>query len=202
MKLLSSLPEFQEIPEPFLLNGPKHHMAVLSQLVRRTIEAGSEGLQELVHATHVLGNGLMDMYHGALPLQRILREIRVALSEQGVWELNAYTPWIQEGGGFRTFVVSDGSKWILYGTNVEGRHIHVHPARYSPSTSRIRGNAIKTAVMVVAHARLESCSPLEIKTIDAVRTQWLKLSPIGRLDPEGGLHKAISHLWDYDAQVA
>jgi hypothetical protein len=60
------------------------------------------------------------------------------------------------------------------------RYIHVHPARWAPRTCRVRANVLKTAVMVLAHVGLHGGDAMELARVNAVRTEYLGLAPMGR----------------------
>lgn len=196
MELLASLPEFQEIPQPFLLNGLKHHIEMLRGVVRRCVasESGAEGLEGLARTVQVLGSSLMDMYHGGLTLPVIFSEVESQLKEQDAWEEANYRRWIQETGTYRELFLSDGSRWVLYPVDIDGRYIHLHPGRKSPHSSRIRGNALKTAVMAVASAQLREHCPRDVSILNQMRTTLLALSPMRAVEQGGGLDLAIRHL--------
>lgn len=76
---------------------------------------------------------------------------------------------------------------------VEGRHVHLHPARYSQYTIRVKANTLKTAVAVqIAIRRYEQ--PLSLALVNQVRTQWLGLAPIPAYLPDGGLGNLLKLL--------
>ena len=86
------------------------------------------------------------------------------------------------------------SRWVLRRGTEPGRHVHVHPARWAPHTLRVRANVLKTAVMVLAHASVYGGDPRDVARINAVRRQYLGLSPIKELAGDQGLGIVIDIL--------
>ena len=78
----------------------------------------------------------------------------------------------------------DTSKWVLRAGDEDDRFVHLHPARYSPFTIRVRANVLTTAVMALAYTRLHGGDPLSRSVVNAVRRDYLGLAPVGR-DPSG-----------------
>ena len=76
----------------------------------------------------------------------------------------------------------DTSRWVLRAGDEDDRFVHVHPARYSPFTIRVRANVLTTAVMALAYTGLHGGDPLSRPVVNAVRRDYLGLAPVGR-DP-------------------
>ena len=51
---------------------------------------------------------------------------------------------------------------------------------------RVRANVLKTAFLVLAHARIHGVNPMDRGVINQVRRDLLGLSPVGE-DPDEGL---------------
>ena len=77
----------------------------------------------------------------------------------------------------------DGSRWVLRAATTRLRHVHLHPARWSPSSIRVKATVLKTAYAVLAYTRTHGGDPLDRATINGVRSAHLGLPPLGR-DPE------------------
>jgi hypothetical protein len=85
---------------------------------------------------------------------------------------------------------ADGSRWALRVGTPADRHVHVHPARYSPHTVRVGANALKTAILAVATAAPDIP---DVAAVNAVRRRFLGLPPVPALS-DGGLGQAVALL--------
>ncbi len=102
----------------------------------------------------VLGNLVMDLYIGGLQVDEITTEIILALKKAHVFREEEYKSWISESKkSYRTLSISDGSRWtLLWGRN-DGRYIHIHPARYSRHSVRIKALPLKTAILLLLEGK-------------------------------------------------
>jgi hypothetical protein len=98
----------------------------------------------------------------------------------------AYRDWWADEEEYAVVVLEDDSRWVLRLGDEQGRYIHLHPARWSPATVRVRANVLKTAFLVLAHVRIFGGDPRDRTVINSVRQKHLRLSPLGQ-DPEGEL---------------
>jgi len=164
-----------------LFNTWKHHAAALRREIDKTVQAGSPVLDELASQLIVMGTELMDLYMGGLTPAEIGEKVLAALQLEGRLALPAYRTWLAGSGGYGVLTFAeDGSRWVLRMGDETDRYIHVHPARWAPQTCRVRANVLKTAVMVLAHAGIHGGDPMERSHINAVRSAYLGLAPIGR----------------------
>jgi hypothetical protein len=122
----------------------------------------------------------MDLYLGELSPAEIARQVIASLQKQHRLALEDYRVWVHEHKGYCLLDLDDASRWVLRLGDEHGRHVHVHPGRYSPHTRRVRANVLKTAVLALAHARLHGSDPLERSLLDRVRGRYLNLPPLGR----------------------
>ncbi|HKA08347.1 MAG TPA: hypothetical protein VKD71_13890 [Gemmataceae bacterium] len=170
-----------DIPSPILLNVHKHHAAFLRQRIGHAVVAGPSGLQPLSNELVVVGMRLMDLYHGPFAPREIADRVLAELRAAGRDSPEAFRTWVEDVGGYRTIdFVEDASRWVLRFGEGEGRFIHVHPARGSPFTMRVRANVLVTAVMALAFSGIHGGDPLGRKVVNAVRRDYLGLEPLGR----------------------
>jgi hypothetical protein len=185
-----------------LFNTWKHHAAALRREIDKTVQVGAAALDELASQLIVMGTELMDLYLGRLTPAEIGERVLKQLKAEGRLALPTYWAWLAASGGYGvlTFAV-DSSRWVLRLGDETDRYIHVHPARWAPETCRVRANVLKTAVMVVAHAVIHGGDPADRVRINAVRTEYLNLAPIGR-DISGGegLGALMKLLWSESAE--
>lgn len=183
-----------DVPAPVLFNIWKHHAGAIRQRITGAISAGPESLARLPAELRVIGADLMDFYVGALPPPTIGGEVLRQLAQDSLLERNTYGQWLDESGGFRVLALAeDRSRWVLRLGGDDERFVHIHPARASPHTRRVRANVLKTAILVLTHTGIQGGNPLDIKIIDSVRRQ-LDLPPVGKLVADRGLAEVIQLL--------
>jgi hypothetical protein len=184
-----------EVPEPVLFNTWKHHAGALRERIREAAARGEPGLAELAGRLVVLGTELMDLYTGALTPAEIAGKVIAMLKADGHFALAPCRAWLTASGGYGVLTFAeDSTRWVLRLGDEGGRYIHVHPARWAPSTRRVRANVLKTAVMVLAYAAVHGGDPRDVALVNRVRLQYLGLSPMRRVAEDQGLHIVIEVL--------
>ena len=181
----------QETQSPVLLNPWKHHAGFLRQQIAAL--TGPDGLQALADHLIVIGTELMDLYTGALTPAEIGAEVLAQLGRDGRLDVEPYRAWTAAAGGYQVLdFPQDTSRWVLR-CGDDARYVHVHPARYSPESRRVRANVLKTAVMALAAAAVQGGDPTDRRLLNQVRQQYLGLSPLGRdVREDGGLGAVLS----------
>jgi hypothetical protein len=182
-----------EAPFPVLFNPWKHHAGFLRQRISAA-SANADALRQLPSDLMVIGAALMDLYTGTLTPREIGEQILQQLQIDKRDEEDAYSTWLHEAGEFRTLTLADQSVWTLRLGELHGRYVHVHPGRWTPHTCRVRANALKTAMIVLAHIAVHGGDPSDVRIINEVRTRCLGLSPIGKLEGDHGLKGMIDLL--------
>jgi hypothetical protein len=95
--------------------------------------------------------------------------------------------------------ISDKSIWTLRLGNEKKRYIHIHPGRYSPLTIRVKAVTLKTTIAVrVLVEEIDSELP-NLKSINEVRTSFLKLPPLKSLSLSSGIGKFLN-IFNQDVQ--
>jgi hypothetical protein len=173
-----------EVRPPVLFNTFKHHAGAVRGRIRSVVAAGPAALEEFAASVAVLGAKLMDFYTGSLTPLEISAHILDGLHRDNRLALEDYRAWLAEREDYAVVALDDDSRWVLRLADEQGRYVHLHPARWSPNTLRVRANVLKTAFLVLAHVRLFGGDPMDRAVINAVRRKHLGLSPIGQ-DPEG-----------------
>lgn len=163
-------------PENILFNALKHHRGFICQQLQ---QANAATLPDMLK---MLGNSQMDIYYGSLNLPELFEEVitSVAIDE------TSYLNMLKANGGYVEITLSDSSRWILLPGTEPGKYIHLHPARYSPHSLRVKATVLKTALAVMV------CLPAEarpdLKTLNHIRVSMLQLSPVKHLEQ-------CEHLW-------
>jgi hypothetical protein len=190
-----------EVPPPILFNTWKHHAAAIRHRIGSLVEGEASSLNVLSRELLVIGSELMDLYMGALLPAEIARGIIAILERQSRLEISSYRAWIAGGKGYRVETLAeDGSEWVLRMGDEAGRYVHIHPARWAPLTRRVRANVLKTAIMVSAYVQVSGGDPNDIQLINAVRAQYLEMSPMGKLSMDEGLGLLLDALRNRAAQ--
>jgi hypothetical protein len=127
----------------------------------------------------------MDLYHGPFSPREIGENVVASLKKSSRSGVSAFRAWIESGGGYQVIEFpEDTSKWVLRFGDESDRFVHVHPARYSPFTIRVRATVLTTAVLALAQAQLHGGDPLSRSVVNKVRRDYLGLAPVSR-DPSG-----------------
>jgi hypothetical protein len=178
----------EEVPPPVLFNAYKHHAGALRRYIIEAARKGEPGLAEMASRLVVIGTELMDLYTGTLAPTDISERVLELLKREGRLELDSYKTWLHGHGGYGVLTLDeDSSCWVMRLGDEQDRYIHVHPGRWTPHTRRVRANVLKTAVMVLAHAAAHGGVPVNVKLVNAVRQQYLGLSPVKELTGDQGL---------------
>jgi hypothetical protein len=174
-----------EVLPPVLFNTFKHHAGALRVRIDEIAAAGPGALAELGTRLAVLGSRLMDLYTGPLSPRDLSAWVVQHLQAEGRLELSAYRAWLLTQNDYAVVDnPQEGSRWVLRLGDETGRYVHLHPARWSPLSVRVRANVLKTAFLGVAHARVHGGDPSDRVVLNEVRRDYLGLSPLGQ-DPEG-----------------
>lgn len=185
-----------EVPEPILFNPWKHHAGALRYHIHRVAQEGPESLEALGQQLKRVGTRLMDLYTGQLSPQTIGTKALAQLQAMKKVDREAFAQWLEIHEGYHVLTFEeDQSCWVLRLAAEAERYVHVHPGRWTPCTVRARANVLKTAILVLAQAKMEHAEPLSLELVNRVRREHLDLAPIGhQLDQEEGLGEMISLL--------
>ncbi|PSL48119.1 hypothetical protein CLV51_102981 [Chitinophaga niastensis] len=156
---------------PILFNSLKHHFTTLQYNLH---QLNPEALHfELL----TIGGSQMDMYAGKLDITGIFREIMDQLYEAGIHTRGAYEQLLNIEGGYAEMVLSDSSRWVLRLAANKPQYIHLHPARYSPHTFRVKAATLKTALSYHVAQQHKLLKGNLLEDINQLRS-GLELSPI------------------------
>lgn len=176
------------LPQPILFHPLKHHLGYIREFIQAHKDADDSFLQAQLKT---LGSSQPDLYLGPLSPQQITHETIAYLQAHHALEPGAYRLYLSVGEAeYQMISLSDESEWVLRWGVVEGRYVHLHPARYSRHTLRVKANALKSAI-AVSVAALRYKQPLSLALVNQVRTQWLGLVPIPELLPGGTLSRLV-----------
>ncbi|MBD1398640.1 hypothetical protein H9Q13_15815 [Pontibacter sp. JH31] len=183
---------YTDVPAPILFHPLKHHLGYIREFIKE--QATAEEVT-LIAQLQTIGSSQLDLYLGKLSTQQIAQETILYLESQHILEPEAYQLYLSNSeANYGLLTLSDGSKWVLRWGVVKGRHVHLHPARYSQHTIRVKANTLKTAVATLLALKRVSAAASDLSLINHARVQWLELAPIPTYLPEEGLGKMFNLL--------
>ncbi|MEJ8803647.1 hypothetical protein [Pontibacter sp. H249] len=185
-----------DLPEPILLHPFKHHMGFILAYIQANKFISPAELQEDLLT---LGTSQLDLYFGPLSPEQISRETIGYLQQHGLLSPAAFKEYLLAGNsGYRCITLSDCTDWVLRWGVVENRNVHLHPARYTAHTTRVKATALKTAIATLIASAQLGLPAAGIGTINKVRAEWLGLSPVKWVSKQEGIGKFL-HLLQQQA---
>lgn len=182
------LPYLEPVSHQVLFNACKHHLRFLQAKLLIAREQGEEVIAQNIHK---IGHNVIDLYTGLLTPQQISAKIISALQLSGVTDCHTYRTWlIQQNNGFINLEVEDQSLWTL----LSGRgkqYIHIHPARYSPHSLRVKALTLKSAIWISYEMLRKPEIDLNLEFINSIRKRKLKASPIKSMSFTENLRKIV-----------
>ena len=174
------------IPIPVMFNPLKHHAGYIMQMATIRRQAGIKIIPDDLLP---VGENLTDLYIGKLSVMEICNTCLELLSGDSVLTPDTFSKWMSNRE-YRKVILSDGSEWIVREGKDRERFVHIHPAKYSVSTVRIRSATLKTVILLLANHLLpgESYSG-NMEAVNRVRKEISGLSPVKNLDSNKGILK-------------
>jgi hypothetical protein len=154
---------------PFIFNRFKHHLPTVRAALRHDSRAQIE-----IHLKQI-GDSVMDLYVGTLSAETLFEEIAQQLIALNVYEPTLYESFLKSNGNYFKLNVSDGSEWVLLMGNDLKHFVHIHPARYSAHSLRVKATNWKTVIAVKAFG--DSRTELDLEHLNQIRKQ-IDLSPL------------------------
>ncbi|MCF6407475.1 hypothetical protein L3C95_31565 [Chitinophaga filiformis] len=164
-----------------LFNALKHHRGYIHR------ELANMTLDTLPNSVKVLGNSQMDIYYGLLDIPALFGEVAAKVRKAGITDETTYLEWLKDNSGYVGITLSDTSRWVLLPGTEPAKYVHLHPARYSPYSMRVKATVLKTALACLVAWPDGSLPGLSI--LNQIRKDILGLSPVKDLD-------SCEHLWD------
>jgi hypothetical protein len=136
------------IPEPFVFNPLKHHLAFIKDF--SFSEPDPEKATVLIKEIKHLGTSVMDVYTGKLKIEEIINEISKIIQNKDLLTVENFSSWTGKGfSDFKIVTLSDNSQWTLKYYQGGSRYVHFFPARLSPHTFRVKANTLKSAILYI-----------------------------------------------------
>ena len=180
----------QKIPVPITFNLQKHHFNFLREQIDVWKKMEWKAIEpELMN----IGNNLLDFYIGFLTIEEICNECLKYFQEERIIKKEDFLKWLQPHG-YKIIELTDKSKWIIKEGIDNERFIHIHPAKYSPNSMRVRATTLKTVVALQIHSfPIYQEKKENLQIVNMVRVKYLHLSPVRSLNES----KAIINLWKF-----
>jgi len=175
-----------------LFNPWKHHKKFICRQIKRYSSEKAAAPGELKKNLLQTGKSLMDLYTGELSIPQIMQNVSGEMLKQNIINKDSYKTWLKEfGNDYRNITLQDKSQWTLRATGNNEKFIHIHPARNSLNTVRVRAVTLQTAIAAMVEAGRKSVSPLDIKIINEVRKKYFDESQVKTIYKNSGLGKII-----------
>ncbi|HEY7751933.1 MAG TPA: hypothetical protein VH917_06540 [Ignavibacteriaceae bacterium] len=175
---------------PIRLNCWKHHAGFI---LKQAATANSESdLIDLKEKLLVIGESQMDLYLGNYSPGSISGLIIEKLKKKNLVDYNQYQRWLQkDNSGYKLVTLPDKSKWTLRLGNDLKRFIHIHTARNSPLTKRVKAAILKTTICFLAWRKFNPEENLKLDVINMLRMNYVSAPPLKSLSRSTGIEKLI-----------
>lgn len=178
-----------EIPLPIQFNAYKHHFRfLLKELAywQKSEWAVAEA------ALHFIGDNLFDFYIGNLSGEEVCNTSFNYFKTKHIVTKKAFVNWLGNSQ-WKKIMLPDESEWLVKKGYQHDRYIHIHPAKFSKHTIRVRATTLKTVLTLCVHKiPLHKNNAHNLRAINQQRVSFIKLSPIKWICDE---NSAIIKLW-------
>ena len=178
-----------EIPLPIQYNPYKHHFSfLLSEMAEWQKSDWSVTEKTML----LIGNNLFDFYLGELTPEQICKATLTYFETKNITTKTAFNKWMGTAE-WKKITLPDESKWLIKKGIQANRFIHIHPAKFSKHTIRVRATTLKTVLTLCVHKiPILDDAELNLMAVNQQRSSYLQLSPIKSLDDE---NSGILKLW-------
>jgi hypothetical protein len=180
--------ENENIPSndfPVTFNPYKHHMGFLKHKIKNW---KGQKWPVVEQELRCIGNNLIDLYYGKFTVKMILEEISVFAEKNKLSDPESLEKWLSPHE-YRKTELSDSSIWIIRQGLDSSRYLHIHPAKHSPCTFRVRATTLKTVAAFMVLNENPAEADFSLKTINMIRTEKLGLSPVKSLEKGKGISR-------------
>ncbi len=178
-----------EIPLPITFNPHKHHLGFLMERIHQWKREEWDAVEEELRT---IGSNLLDLYLGSLTVTSVCKACLHFFANQNITNTDQFQDWLSPAE-YKKISLPDTSRWVIKKGTHSRRYIHIHPAKNSVHTLRVRATTLKTVVALKIFEKSrgkDACANLHV--VNQIRKDYLDLSPVKSL--EHG--KGIARLWD------
>ena len=178
-----------EIPLPLTYNPYKHHFGFLLKAIEKW---GEMPWEEVEPALLCIGSNLIDFYLGELSVEEVSKQTIDFFANRKITERAEFLRWLNPPH-WKKIELSDGSEWLIKQGNDMQRYIHIHPAKLSLHTIRVRAVTLKTVLALeIKQVKLNAVTRENLESVNQIRKEYLNLSPIKSLRKN---ESGILRLW-------
>nr|WP_319512488.1 hypothetical protein [uncultured Draconibacterium sp.] len=178
-----------EIPLPIQYNPYKHHFRFL---LNELTEWQNSDWKIAEKAMLSIGNNLFDFYLGKLTPEQVSMACLNYFETKNITTKTGFNNWLGDSD-WKKIVLTDQSEWLIKKGNLAERYIHIHPAKYSKHTIRVRATTLKTVLtLCVNKIPIRDDASQNLQTVNKQRSLFLQLSPIKSLNEKDS---GILKLW-------
>ncbi len=135
--------------------------------------------EEISRTLKSIGGSQFDLYTGNLNEAGISDQITAKLKNNKIFSKTRYFEWLDTADkGFHNISIDDGSVWTMLKGNFDDYYIHIHPARYSPNTIRVKANPWKSAIASLIYCKMNINKACIKSVINRSREVFAGLGPV------------------------
>ncbi len=179
--------DFEEL-SPVAFNPYKHHLGFLKQKIQ---EWKTQPWDQVHHEILLIGTNLIDVYHGDLTVKQIFEQVLDFSEKKGLTDAIKLDEWLGHHE-YRKIMLSDRSQWVVRQGQKPAYFLHIHPAKHSPYTNRIRASTLKTAIALYVVGLPLQEGKLHLPAVNHIREEKLGLSPIKNIEHGKGISLVCS----------
>jgi hypothetical protein len=183
---------WDNIPEPFNLNPLKHHFGYIRHFTYECSKLSEEEVaKDILPLLRHIGTSVADIYTGELQVSDIIEQLKQLNIKNGLLTEESFMHWIEGSKkGYRKYILSDSSSWVMKYLPDKNRYFHVFPGRNMELTVRSRGNSLRTAILFDI---LYDRGDILLSDLNSVR-KMLSLSPLRSIESASSIISDIRML--------
>lgn len=180
--------------EHIQFNPWKHHAGFIQEQIK-FLASQKDGMDNAAESIKVIGESLMDLYTGLFTADQIHTQVTTILGIASITSKQKFINLVNESGmAYRIITFTDNSRWVLRIGDDENKFVHIHPAKYSPFTIRVRAKTLKTAVLALVYCFMRKTGSVDLQVINSVRKKYLGEPPVKSITSAKGIIKVIELL--------
>lgn len=175
--------------DPVTFNAHKHHFRFLLREIEKWKNIDWKQVEPEIL---LMGENMLDFYTGHFTVEDIVNECIQYFVNIKAIEKPTFNEWLYPCE-YRKIILGDSSEWIIKPGNSSEIYIHIHPAKQSPHTLRVRASTLKTVViLMIKNVSISAQMSENLEIVNNTRVEYLQLSPIKSLHQGKGILK----LWE------
>ncbi len=137
--------------------------------------------EEVSYDLRFIGNNLIDFYFGQLGVEQICSECTQYFQKNNIYKSQQFFKWLG-CAHWKKIILSDQSEWMVRSGNSSERFIHIHPAKFSKHTIRVKGTTLKTVLtLCILDVPIQQNPDTNLRAVNNYRNELLGLSPVKSL---------------------